>query len=129
MMNYPDVLGLLVVCLFMLGFYYLSLRYGVSDAPSRAPRRTFKMPPIPKPSFYEWQQWKTTTTYPTHKEGYLVVIAASADLAMKFAKRTDTPVNLGPPKDPSCYVAGARRWGFGLNTEPSATSEQDKETA
>lgn len=127
-MNYPDVLGLLVVCLFMLGFYYLSLRYGVGEAPSRAPRRTFKMPPIPRPSFYEWQQWTTTTTYPTKTEGYLVVIAASADSAMKFAKRTDTPVDLGPPKDPPNTPPGHRRWGFGLNTATSATSEQDKET-
>lgn len=116
-MNYPEVLVVLIVGLFLLGFYYISLRYGDN------PRRTFNIPPTPKQSRYEWQQWATTTTYPTKTEGYLVVIAASADFAMKFAKRTDTPVDLGPPKDPSRYAAGARRWGFGLNTENSATSE------
>lgn len=122
-MNYPEVLVVLIVGLFLLGFYYISLRYGGDEDPPIAPRRTCNMPPIPKQSRYEWQQWATTTTYPTKTEGYLVVIAASADFAMKFAKRTDTPVDLGPPKDPSRYVAGARRWGFGLNIEDLATSE------
>ena len=108
-MTYPDVLGLLIVALFTLCFYYLSLRYVRPPLP-RAPRRTFQIPSIPKPPRYEWQ-W--SVTYPTQT----VVIAASAELAMKFAKRTDTPVDLGPPKNPSKYVQGARRWGFGWSPE------------
>lgn len=113
-MTYPDVLGLLIVGLFLLGFYYISLRYGVDEDPPPAPRRTFNMPTTPKQSRYEWQQ---RTTYTTKTEGYLVIIAASAESAMEFAKRTDIPIDLGPPKDPSRYTAaGARRWGFGLDT-------------
>lgn len=121
-MTYPDVLGLLIVALFILCFYYLSLRYVGPPGPStpRAPRRTFQMPPIPKAPRYEWE-W--SVTYPTQTEGPLVVIAATAEFAMKFANRTDTPVDLGPPKDPSKHTPGHRRWGFGLNTERPAASE------
>lgn len=120
-MTYPDVLGLLIVTIFILCFYYLSLRYvGPGPSTPRAPRRTFQMPPIPKAPRYEWE-W--SVTYPTQTEGPLVVIAATAEFAMKFANRTDTPVDLGPPKDPSKHTPGHRRWGFGLNTERPAASE------
>ena len=125
-MTYPDVLGLLVACLSSVAIVYIVARYnGSSPTPPRRPK--FRVPPIPKQSRYEWKQWTTTTTYPVKKEGYLVVIAASAELAMKFANRTDTPIDLGPAKQP-CRIVDGRRWGFGLNIEASATSEQDKET-
>lgn len=50
-----------------------------------------------------------------------VVVAANASVAMSFAKRSDTPVNLGPPKDPTRYPPGHRRWGFGMAPAPTAT--------
>lgn len=51
----------------------------------------------------------------------VVVIAGSAASAMSFAKRIDTPVDLGPPKDPTRYPPGHRRWGFGVTPAPTAT--------
>lgn len=42
----------------------------------------------------------------------IVVVATDAATAMSFAKRTDVPIDLGPPKDPSRYKHGARRWGW-----------------
>ena len=51
----------------------------------------------------------------------VVVIAGSAASAMSFAKRSDTPVDLGPPKDPTRYPSGHRRWGFGMAPAPTAT--------
>lgn len=50
-----------------------------------------------------------------------VVIAASASIAMSFAKRADMPVDSGPPKDPSRYALGHRRWGFGEVSQPTAS--------
>jgi len=43
---------------------------------------------------------------------HLIVVATDADAAMRFAGRSDRPVDLGPPADPSRYKPGARRWGF-----------------
>lgn len=51
----------------------------------------------------------------------VVVIAASASIAMSFAKRADMPVDLGPPKDPSRHTLGHRRWGFGEVSQPTAS--------
>jgi hypothetical protein len=46
------------------------------------------------------------------KSDMIVVVATDALTAMTFAKRTDVPIDLGPPKDPLRYQPGARRWGW-----------------
>ena len=51
----------------------------------------------------------------------VIVVAANASVAMSFAKRSDTPVDLGPPKDPTRYPPGHRRWGFGMTPQPTAS--------
>lgn len=53
------------------------------------------------------------TARPPHEPAdYVVVVATDAAAAMRFFGRTDQPVDLGPPLDPSRYRPGARRWGF-----------------
>lgn len=45
-------------------------------------------------------------------DDYVIVVATDASAAMRFFGRSDQPVDLGPPLDPSRYRPGARRWGF-----------------